>query len=341
MYKTTNQSIGISQSIGKGGRNTCSADIKTVQGLLNAIPVPERGIPPYADVDVNGLEHGSMSIANNWNNTVQAILTFQKFHGCIVDGRVDPARYGGTTIIKLNQVAAVAAMIPATLQPVTLNATTPTGEYLLVQDMRVLGRPPPGLAQHVLEVPAREVLRRGDDDIKLESTMTTEHVIDQVAAYARSRAKLDNLYILCHGFDGHVEDPYARKSGYNHGWGLALGKDPGWTLANVRLAFKLQGLVSLITLFACGPAYTSRGYRHTNGDGRLFCGQMAINSGADVIAATGNQAYRHGTGGTAPIDLGNFEGSVYLFSHIDGTGRKIVGTLPSIIDYSPSAPAGF
>jgi hypothetical protein len=185
---------------------------------------------------------------------------------------------------------------------------------MLVHDMGLAGRSPSGMAENTFDVPAG---------------MTTEHVMGWIATYARSQGKLDNLFIMCHGYEGGVEDGRTRESTYALGDGLALGS-PGLTFNNVQLCARLNGNVSSITLFACGPANTRDGFQNTRLDGMRFCGEMALISGAEVIAAVETQYYYHTPtwwdsvlGRTGEIDFGNWEGPLFRFSPQNGQGARV------------------
>jgi hypothetical protein len=185
---------------------------------------------------------------------------------------------------------------------------------MLVHDMRLEGRSPTGLAQNVFEVPAG---------------MATAHVFGWAGAYASQQQGLDNIFIMCHGYEAGVEDPNAQISIYALGYGLQLG-DPGLTFDNIRLVGSLNGLVSTITLFACGPANTRTGYKNTRGDGMRFCGEFAVISGAQVVAAIETQYYYHSPswwddlmGADGQIDFGQWEGPVFGFSPDDGSATRI------------------
>ena len=77
-------------SVGQGGLNK-SADVMTVQFLLNCVPVSQGG--PPKELAVDGLVGPK---------TVLAIRQFQTTQFGWCDGRVDPEQYGGTTIVALN-----------------------------------------------------------------------------------------------------------------------------------------------------------------------------------------------------------------------------------------------
>lgn len=185
---------------------------------------------------------------------------------------------------------------------------------MLIHDAQLKGRSPSGLAQNTFDVP---------------TGMSTSHVISWAAAYAGMQRGLDNIFIMCHGYEQGVEDPNAQVSIYALGYGLALG-DPGLSFDNIRLCGALNGLVRTITLFACGPANTRTGYENTTGDGMRFCGEFALISGATVIAAIETQYYYHTPswwdsllGRTGEIDFGAWEGPVFSFSPDDGQPTRI------------------
>ncbi len=185
---------------------------------------------------------------------------------------------------------------------------------MLIHDARLEGRSPTGLAQNTFNVP------RG---------MATTHVMSWATAYACQQRGLDNIFIMCHGYEAGIEDPNAQMSIYALGYGLALG-DPGLTFDNIALAQALNGLVTTISLFACGPANTRTGYENTRGDGMRFCGEFAVWTGATVIAATETQYYYHTpnwwdriVGRTGEIDFGAWEGPVFSFSPNDGRATRI------------------
>jgi hypothetical protein len=187
---------------------------------------------------------------------------------------------------------------------------------MLVHDLQLTGRSPSGMAQNTFDVP---------------KGMGTAHVLGWIGNYASSVGGLDNLFIMCHGYEHGIEDPNAQVSTYALGYGLALG-DPGLTFDNLRLTGAWSGKVGTITLFACGPANTRPGYQNTSGDGMRFCGELALISGADVIAAVETQIYYMYpswwdalVGNAGVIDFGDWEGSVYRFSADDGTAERIGG----------------
>jgi hypothetical protein len=181
---------------------------------------------------------------------------------------------------------------------------------MLIHDLRLAGRSPTGLAQKIFDVP---------------ETMPTLQVFNWAAAYAASQRNLYDIYIMCHGYERAVDDPVAQASRFMLGYGLQLG-DPGLTFDNLRCAAGLKGLVSRITLFACGPAHSRAGYWNATGDGMRFCGRLAMISGAEVTAAVQTQYYYNTPNWSdtlmarsGEIDFGKWEGPVYSFSPDKGT----------------------
>jgi peptidoglycan hydrolase-like protein with peptidoglycan-binding domain len=81
----------ITASVGHHGVNL-SNDVVTVQFLLNCVPIEEGG--PTEELVIDGLV-GPF--------TVGAINRFQQAHLPFVDGRVDPEKLGGKTIVELNR----------------------------------------------------------------------------------------------------------------------------------------------------------------------------------------------------------------------------------------------
>ena len=186
---------------------------------------------------------------------------------------------------------------------------------MLIHDPGLAGRTPGGLAEN---------------SWRLETTTTTSHVFAWAGAHARNVGGLDELLIMCHGFEEGVHDGLRAISTYSLGFGLALGQ-PGLTFDNIQLVSALRGRVQQITLFACGPAHTRTGFQNTRADGMRFCGEFALISGAAVVAAIETQYYYatptwwdrlRGRDGT--IDFGNWEGPVYRFSPTDGRGTRVM-----------------
>jgi hypothetical protein len=155
-----------------------------------------------------------------------------------------------------------------------------------------------------------------------------------IATYARMNKGLSQLSIMCHGYEGGVHDSRAGVSTMDLGFGLQFCRE-GLTRSNVEQARRLDGLVELIILYACGPAKTRSGLEGSSGDGREFCRELACSTGAEVLAAVETQYYlkepRSGIikrlfriGADDTINFGNWEGQLYRFSP-DGTVMRTVG----------------
>ncbi|TQF77333.1 hypothetical protein FK498_13120 [Elioraea sp. Yellowstone] len=164
--------------------------------------------------------------------------------------------------------------------------------------------------------------------MQVTATTGIRHIVSTVARRARERRKLDRLHILCHGFEANwnLSDSSCVADAHG-GFGLQLGRE-GLTLFNVRQVAQWQGLVDLIVLFACATADTYAPNRGTWGDGRRFCGELALWSGARVIAARDTQTYHCWDDGSQPIDFGAWEGPVYEFSPADPEGTRVLDPSP-------------
>ena len=84
----------------------------------------------------------------------------------------------------------------------------------------------------------------------------------------------------CHGF-------YAGGKLKTGGYGLKMGT--GIYRADIRKFKALQGLVDNIWITACGAARISPADWKGDGDGNVFCSDLAKASGAYVVAATTHQ----------------------------------------------------
>lgn len=150
-------------------------------------------------------------------------------------------------------------------------------------------------------------------------------IVNGVASHARECGGLDLLHIFCHGYEGDLNIGGRVCTGIERGgFGLHLGRE-GLTLVNVGLTSAWKKLVRTIVIYACAPADTAPGNEGTRGDGQRLCGEMALYTGADVIAArdtqyynTGNATYRGGRVVGDTIDFGAWEGPVYRFSRDTG-----------------------
>ena len=97
----------ITGSVGRGGRNFPANDVITVQYLLNCVPAAQGG--PSKELMVDGAAGPK---------TIAAIESFQRRHGGVADGRVDP---GGATL------RALQARDPLPNQPIPGNAAKSGG----------------------------------------------------------------------------------------------------------------------------------------------------------------------------------------------------------------------
>lgn len=166
--------------------------------------------------------------------------------------------------------------------------------------------------------------------LTVNQSKSISRIVSTVAACARRRSKLAALHIMCHGYEANwnlgqqICTPNAAG-----GFGLQLG-DEGLSLHNASTVTAWRGLVDRIVIFACAPADTLPGNEGTEGDGRRLCGELALWSGAEVIAARDTQYYntvqaRYGAGRTVndTIDFGAWEGPVYSFSPDTGQPTQI------------------
>lgn len=186
---------------------------------------------------------------------------------------------------------------------------------MLVHDLRLAGRTPSNLADNNYEV---------DGNTSIAAAMSWIH------DYAVSQNGLDRLLILCHGFEANWNLGDLTCTNFQQGgFGLALCTE-GLTLANADAVVLLKGLVQEITIFACATADTGPGNVGTAADGMRFCGEIALYTGASVIAATQTQFYSLDRtfwdwiqSKQGQIDFGDWEGPVYRFSPDDGAATQI------------------
>ncbi len=175
---------------------------------------------------------------------------------------------------------------------------------MIVHDMRLNGATPLNY-NYVLQVNAKTGI---------------DHVVSTVAQYGRIQ-KLAGLHLFCHGFeaDWNLAAQMCMPTAHG-GFGLQLCKE-GLTLFNVSKTAAWKGLIQQIVLFACAPADTGAGNAGTYGDGKRFCGELALWSNAEVIAARDTQyydlskaKYSGGRSVANTIDFGAWEGPVYKFT---------------------------
>jgi hypothetical protein len=195
---------------------------------------------------------------------------------------------------------------------------------MLVHDMRLSGTTPANLAQNNYEV---------------DGTVTIQHAFDWIHSYAQTQGGLDVLYIMCHGFEANWNLGDQTCTNFQvGGFGLALCAE-GLSLSNVGIAGTIKGDVKTIYIFACATAQTGPGNEGTVADGMKFCGQIAMNTAATVIAATDTQFYSTDTtfwqwitGQQGEIDFGNWDGTVYTFSPVDGSSAPLCVPAPAPVN---------
>jgi len=194
---------------------------------------------------------------------------------------------------------------------------------MIIHDMRLKGATPLNY-NGVMEVNAKTLI---------------DFVVAHVAKFGRIQM-IDGLHLFCHGFeaDWNLASQMCMPTAHG-GFGLQLGKE-GLTLFNVSKTAAWKGLVKQIVLFACAPADTGPGNAGTYGDGKRFCGELALWSDAEVIAARDTQYYDFSTakysGGRSianTIDFGAWEGPVYKFTPTNPDGEPYLA-----LPYNNSQP---
>jgi hypothetical protein len=179
-------------------------------------------------------------------------------------------------------------------------------ERMIVHDKRLDGRSP-HIAQNIYEV---------DENVDIQ------HCVGWVGQHARDAGGLSELMIMCHGYEADWDQADQMCTGRPvGGFGLQLCKE-GLSLSNVILTQSWNAdkpLIKRITVYACAPADTGPGNAGTADDGRRFMGELALWSGAEVIAARDTQRYSPGGRFFGRIDFGAWEGPVYRFD--PGTGN--------------------
>jgi hypothetical protein len=140
--------------------------------------------------------------------------------------------------------------------------------------------PFPHMALNAVDVPGTHY--RMWNTYEVPASHDPDHILDWTASVAGKAkgGKLETLVILCHGFS----------QGGKLGFGLKLGT--GIRRVDTPKFAKLKGLVNKIWITACGAARISVPTPPgsiLDGDGNLFCCEIAKQSGAFVTASTESQ----------------------------------------------------
>jgi hypothetical protein len=118
---------------------------------------------------------------------------------------------------------------------------------------------------------------------EVAANKTADDILTWVSTVARTApgGYLRTLIINCHGYYG-----VAGRSGTG-GYGLKIGT--GIFRSDTSKFSVLRGKVANIWFTACGTARISAVNAAGNGDGNLFCSEIARNAGAYVVASTTHQ----------------------------------------------------
>ncbi len=155
--------------------------------------------------------------------------------------------------------------------------------------------------------------------MQVNAGTSINHIISTVTGSARKKGRLRRLHILCHGFEANWDMGAGMSVPEQHGgFGLQVGTQ-GLNLFNYGLTSAWSRLIDEIVLFSCAPADTGAGNAGTWGDGRRFCGYLALMTNAHIIAARDTQTY-NSTNMAIPIDFGPWEGPLYDFSPANPEG---------------------
>jgi len=186
---------------------------------------------------------------------------------------------------------------------------TPMASSMLIHDRRLAGNPPGHLADNTYSV---------DDKVPIA------HAIGWIAEYARRSGGLTDLYVMCHGYESNANvGQQMSTNSARGGFGLQLCAE-GLSLYNAPLTTAWKDRIRKVTIFSCAAADTASYNVGTAADGMRFCGEIALWSNAEVVAAVETQYYnpsqrsfwqwltRSNRGGS--IDFGDWEGPVYSFT---------------------------
>jgi hypothetical protein len=138
--------------------------------------------------------------------------------------------------------------------------------------------PQPSMALNAPDAPGRHY--RMWNTWEVPANDTPEHILSWTATVADGApgGRLHSVIINCHGFYNNLT-----RQGTG-GYGLSLGT--GILRADTPKFAKLKGKVTAIWITACGAARISPLNTAGDGDGNLFCSEIARQAGAYVYAAT-------------------------------------------------------
>jgi hypothetical protein len=132
------------------------------------------------------------------------------------------------------------------------------------------------------------------------------------------------LSIFCHGFYQWNESEALQQSALVGGFGLQLCQE-GLLQSNLNVVAPLvRGKITDIVIYACGTASDQASGPQ---NGTNFCRSLAGAFNAVVYAADRSQVFNYNRGVAAPLNFGEWEGTVYRYTP-DGIGTP-VGTFPS------------
>ena len=147
----------------------------------------------------------------------------------------------------------------------------------------------------------------------VNNTSPIANSVTWISQYAQSKHGLDRLDILCHGFECILELDGEQKSVVRGGFGLQICNE-NLTNLNLSMLSRWNGLIQRIVIYACAAADTHPFNRNAWGDGNLLMSEIAVYTGAYVVASNVTQYYNY-----SPIDFGRWEGTVYEYD--PGGGR--------------------
>lgn len=178
----------------------------------------------------------------------------------------------------------------------------------------------------------------GDVTVASDGSKGTDVVIAEATEAGRRLKAPVTLTIMCHGKAQDRTDLRGLVAGSVGGAGLDIG-NPGLTENNLSLVRpwnrgKNPALFSQIILLACAVGYreSKASPLTTKFDGSFFCGQLAVLSGATVIASTSLQKYDVApatllsifTNEISEVDFGDWEGVVQSFDPKEGKARLYI-----------------